>query len=155
MACRQSPAPGAECRVGKCPSSAPLWRAPAYSEPPLPRYPPLLLLLLWATLPPQLTSAAAQRRPQLLHVSPPVKNKSKHKTFVSILAACAAHCKSHAHVLHPQEHRHTPTLALFAALYIGMEPRSFMARVCCDSVKGTGRKGRASSDAPAAVDQKR
>lgn len=58
MACRQNPAPGAECRVGKCPSSAPLWRAPAYSEPPLPRYPPLLLLLLlWATLPPQLTSA--------------------------------------------------------------------------------------------------
>lgn len=43
MAACQSPVPGAECRVEKCPSSAPPWRAPAHTEPPLSQYPLLLL----------------------------------------------------------------------------------------------------------------
>ena len=72
MAACQSPAPGAECRVEKCPSSAPPWRAPAHTEPPLSQY-PLLLLGHFSSSP---TSAVSRSRPQLLPVPLPVENNS-------------------------------------------------------------------------------
>ena len=72
MAACQSPVPGAECRVEKCPSSASPWRAPAHTEPPLSQY-PLPLLGHFSSSP---TSAVSRSRPQLLPVPLPVENNS-------------------------------------------------------------------------------
>lgn len=47
MAGCQSRMPGAEYRVERCPSSAPLWSEPAHTEHPLPQYPLLLQLPLF------------------------------------------------------------------------------------------------------------
>lgn len=152
MAACQSPAPGAECRVEKCPSSAPPWRAPAHTEPPLSRY-PLLLLGRFSS---PLTTAASPSRPHLLPVSLPVENSSvpnRRRRLCQFNGMCCMPQITHTCAALTSK---PPLSLLRLPLYIRCtEPQSFMAHVCCDSVKGTGRKGRASSDAPAAVDQRR
>lgn len=129
MAGCQRAAPGAECRVGKCPSSGPPWRVPVHTGLP-PSQEPLLLLTYLSC-----------------HSMPPTRNCShflsqskttRHQTNIVSVEWYVVHAP--------------PPLSLSPSLY---DECSFtLAHVCCDSdsVKGTGRKGHASSDAPVAVD---
>lgn len=153
MAAFQQRVPGAEYRAKRCPSSVPLWKKPAHA-----------LYLCTSIIhcsrtafSPQGTQLLQGPCPQLLPASITVENNHVPNRRRRLCQLNGMNCM-------PQITHTCSALSATSSLFLSptrfvsicwLEPCSFMAYVCRDSVKGTGRKGQTSSDAPTAVDQRR